>query len=838
MIYNCHYEYMSFLLCLFMLIFLKTRYLQKPSIKNFEKLIITTMIVTFFHIMLAYCAAFYNSTSPIFCHLIAGIFLVAAVMNFNSYYAYCVSYISNQGSHLMATIFYYAAAVATILALIINYTHPFLYYFDGTRQNALVWLPFGHVREFFPVAYMFIAVGASIRHKSEFVWRQLFAVIGYAVAMSLGIIAQVFIAPDILCVYYAASFALLLILFSLETPDYGKLNAAMQELEIAKKDAERATSAKSAFLARMSHEIRTPINAILGLDEMIIRESRDNGIKKYALDVRNSGQVLLSLINDILDFSKIESGKMEIIEANYDLAELLRETETLIVGRAKAKGLDLYINVDPETPRYLRGDENRIRQIAINLLTNAVKYTEKGQVTLNVGFERTEGVDDFVNITYSVKDTGIGIKPEDMEKIFKPFERINEAENRKIEGTGLGISITQQLLELMGSKLEVESEFGRGSIFRFTLRQEIKEWTYIGDYEAVARTLDATKNAYEETFSAPEARILVVDDVPINLTVVKGLLKNSLMTIDTASSGREALFMCEKNKYDVILIDHMMPDMDGLETAAKIKEGEGVNKDTPLVALTANAISGAKEFYLSEGFSSYIAKPVVPIELERILLRYLPIEKIKEAPVEEKKESDGKNRFIEKLAEIPEINISAGMAASGSPEIYAQVVEEFYNTVDERARKIEEAFGSNNQTGYVTQVHALKTTARLMGYVALSNMAKDLEEKGGSVSLYELKDKTEDLLLLYRGIKEPLAELFEGDDNPEKPLISEEALKDAIKTIYTCEEKFDTEMAEAVFDQLSNYRMPDDFKPVYQKLKSLLAEVARDDIILLLKDLQ
>ncbi|MBO4809168.1 MAG: response regulator [Lachnospiraceae bacterium] len=796
------------------------------------------MVVTFFHVMLAYCGAFYHSASPIFCYCIAGIFLVAAVMNFNSYYAYCVSYISDQKSHFLASIFYYTAAVATIMAVIINYTHPFLFYFDGTKENALVWMPLGHIREFFPVVYMIMAVVTSIRHKKEFVWRQLFAVIGYAIAMSFGIVVQVFIFPGILCTYYAASFALLLILFSLETPDYGKLNAAMQELEIAKKDAERATSAKSAFLARMSHEIRTPINAILGLDEMIIRESRDNGIKKYALDVRNSGQVLLSLINDILDFSKIESGKMEIIESNYDLAELLRETETMIVGRAKAKGLDLYINVDPETPRYLRGDENRIRQIAINLLTNAVKYTEKGQVTLNVGFERTQGVDDSVNITYSVKDTGIGIKAEEIEKIFKPFERINEAENRKIEGTGLGISITQQLLELMGSKLEVESEFGRGSVFKFTLKQGIKEWTYIGDYEAVARTLDATKNAYEETFSAPEARILVVDDVPINLTVVKGLLKNSLMTIDTASSGREALFMCEKNKYDVILIDHMMPDMDGLETAEKIREGEGINKDTPLVALTANAISGAKEFYLSEGFSSYIAKPVVPVELERILLRYLPVEKIKEAPVEETKDTGGKNRFIEKLAEIPEINISAGMAASGSPEIYAQVVEEFYHTVDERARKIEEAFGSNDQAGYVTQVHALKTTARLMGYVALSNMAKDLEEKGGSVSLYELKDKTEDLLLLYRGIKEPLSELFAGDDDPEKPLISEEALKDAIKTIYTCEEKFDTEMAEAVFDQLSNYRMPDDFKPVYQKLKSLLAEVARDDIILLLKDMQ
>ncbi|MBO4377198.1 MAG: response regulator [Lachnospiraceae bacterium] len=828
---------MSLLLCLFIYIFVKTRYIRKPSIKFFLNFTVTTMNAIIAHIGLAYCASYYNSLHPLFCYCVCGLFLVCAVMNFNNYYEYCVSYISDERIHKAARVTFYFVVISTVIILFINHSHPFLYYFDGTRQNALVWLPLGHVRASFPFIYMIAAVVTAVRHKQEFVWRQLFAVIGYAVAMSIGIVVQLFVAPDIFIVYFAASFALLLILFSLETPDYGKLNATMKELENAKKEAERATYAKSAFLARMSHEIRTPINAILGLDEMIIRESKDNGIKKYALDVRNSGQVLLSLINDILDFSKIESGKMDIVNANYDLAEVLRETETIIAGRARAKNLDLYINIDPETPRYMRGDENRIRQIVINLLTNGIKYTEKGQVTLNVGFERIPDDDEHVNVTYKVKDTGIGIKPEDMEKIFKPFERINEAENRKIEGTGLGISITKQLLELMDSELKVESEFGKGSLFYFTLRQEIKDWTYIGDYEAVARTLDASKNVYEESFTAPEARILVVDDVPINLTVVKGLLKNSLMTIDTASSGKEALFMSSKNKYDIILIDHMMPDMDGLETAARIKaDSDSLNKETPLVALTANAISGAKEFYLSEGFSSYISKPVVPTDLERVLLRYLPVEMIKDAP-KDKADAPKKNLFVEKLAEIPEINISAGMSASGSPEIYGQVIEEFYDTIDTRADMIEKAFKENDRPNYVVQVHGLKTTARLVGYVALSTLAKDLEERGENDGLYGLKDKTEDLLLLYRGIKAPLADVIGKAEDTDKPLIEPDALKDAIRTIYTCEEKFDTEMAEAVFKQLSNYSLPDDFKPVYQKLKSLLADVARDDIIVLLKDL-
>ena len=419
-----------------------------------------------------------------------------------------------------------------------------------------------------------------------------------------------------------------------------------------------------------------------------------------------------------------------------------------------------------------------------------------------------------------------------------PFERVEGSESRKIEGTGLGISITQQLLELMGSKLEVESEYGRGSNFYFTVKQEVKEWTYVGNYEDVSRTLDSTYTGYEESFTAPKARILVVDDVPLNLTVVKGLLKNSLMTIDTASSGKEAVFMSAKNEYQVIFIDHLMPEMDGIETAHLIRENaDSKNKKTPLIALTANAVSGAKEFYLTEGFAGYLSKPINPSELERVVVRYLPIDMIEDAP-KPGEGVDENTTLIKKLAEIPELSVESGITASGTPEIYVKVVEDFYNTIDSRSDMLEKYCDSDDVENYTIQAHALKTSARLIGYAALSNMAKDMEDRGNAGDVAAIRVRTKELLFMYRGIKGPLAAVFESEDEPDKPLITEEQLKDAVRTIYTCEEKFDTEMAELVFEQLSAYNLPDDFKPIYRKLQSLLAEVARDDIIELLKNYQ
>ncbi len=390
-------------------------------------------------------------------------------------------------------------------------------------------------------------------------------------------------------------------------------------------DAKRANHAKSAFLANMSHEIRTPINTILGMDEMILRESAEPEIRSYASDIRVSGRTLLSLINDILDFSKIEEGRMEILPVQYELSSLLNDLIVMIRGRAQKKGLRFLVDVDRDVPHLLLGDEIRIKQIALNLLTNAVKYTEQGEIWLAVTYEKTSAEE--ILLRFSISDTGIGMKEEDLERLFSPFIRIEEKRNRSIEGTGLGMSIVKQLLSLMGSELQVESVYGEGSVFSFGIRQPVIRWEGIGNLAEHVQQESAEQAAYQELFHAPDARILVVDDTEVNLTVIQNLLKKTLIRVDTASSGRQALAAAKEMLYDVIFIDHMMPDMDGLETLEKLREE--VQGELPVcIALTANAVSGAREMYLEAGFADYISKPVDGRRLEEVLKRYLPEEKV------------------------------------------------------------------------------------------------------------------------------------------------------------------------------------------------------------------
>ncbi len=409
------------------------------------------------------------------------------------------------------------------------------------------------------------------------------------------------------------------------------LFADTTEIVDALERAEAADKAKSSFLANMSHEIRTPINAMLGLNEMILRESSERETLDYAADVRNAGRTLLSLVNDILDFSKVEEGKMEILPAQYDLSSLIGDLVNMIRTRAEDKGLRLEVRVQKEIPQVLFGDEIRIRQCALNLLTNAVKYTQKGTVTLAVGYE--EAGENMIRLAFRVSDTGIGMKRSDLEKLFAPFTRIEESRNRSIEGTGLGMVITQKLLALMGSRLEVESVYGEGSTFSFSLEQPVVKWTPIGVFNAAPEMPDTRRAAYQEAFHAPDARILVVDDMPVNLTVIQGLLKKTMVAVETATSGAEAVEKASRQKYDVIFIDHMMPGMDGIETLGELQKLPDSEK-TAYIALTANAISGSRELYLDAGFSDYLSKPVDSRKLEEMLMAHLPPEKLqtREAP--------------------------------------------------------------------------------------------------------------------------------------------------------------------------------------------------------------
>ncbi len=406
------------------------------------------------------------------------------------------------------------------------------------------------------------------------------------------------------------------------------LAMATQKAKEAQKQADESNRSKSVFVSNMSHEIRTPINAVLGLDEMIIRESSEPVVRDYAMDIRSSGKALLGIVNDVLDFSKIESGRVELVPVIYDVSSVVNDLVNMISNRASEKGLDFEVDISSQIPHLLYGDEIRIKQIIMNLLTNAVKYTEHGKVRLCMKSEKSD--DTAVKLTVTVSDTGIGIKKEDLDKLFVPFERIDEKKNRNIEGTGLGMSITKSLLALMDSELQVESVYKSGSVFSFTIVQQVKDWEPIGDYREAYRRVKEKEAQYEVTFTAPDARIMVVDDTPINLKVIQNLLKRTHVQIDVAHSGKECLSLASEKKYHLLLIDHMMPDMDGIETLRHLKNDEAsMNKDSVIVAISANAIAGSREFYIGEGFDEYITKPIDPSKLEAMLVKLLPKEIVK-----------------------------------------------------------------------------------------------------------------------------------------------------------------------------------------------------------------
>jgi len=390
------------------------------------------------------------------------------------------------------------------------------------------------------------------------------------------------------------------------------------ELERAKEEAESANKAKSRFLARVSHEIRTPVNAVLGMNEMILRESREEVVQNYANDVKNSSLTLLSIINEILDSSKIESGMMEIIPEEYEIGSLLNDLYTMINIRTKERGLDLYFDVDASIPGCYYGDAKRIKQVLLNLLTNAVKYTNQGSITLKVKC-RLEGEN--AVLCYAVKDTGIGIREENIDKIYDEFRRFDLQRNQNVEGTGLGMNIAQQFLKLMGSELHITSEYEKGSEFSFELVQKVVNTKPVGDFRE--RISHANQGgSYRSEYTAPEAKILVVDDNRMNIRVLKHLLKDTQMQIFEALSGKECLALLKQQAFDVIFLDHMMPEMDGVETFRIMREQE-LAPGVPVVMLTANAIVGDKERYLEEGFHDFLSKPIMPDKLDAIILKYI-----------------------------------------------------------------------------------------------------------------------------------------------------------------------------------------------------------------------
>ena len=490
-------------------------------------------------------------------------------------------------------------------------------------------------RSVYVLYFAAMALWLQVTHREYYTGKSQFVVLNTIVGLLIAanVIQYMFI-RTVLFTYAVASVMLFIMFFYYEAPAYRKMLTVEKELEAERQKAEHSTQisiaanrAKSDFLANTSHEIRTPMNAILGMNEMILKESSDLEIRQSALDIRRAGNHLLSIINNILDISKIESGKMELYRADYHLWQMLRDVEEGIFETVHEKGLKLIIDADKNLPEHLYGDEDHIRQVIVNLIDNAVKYTKQGTITLSV---RGGLKEHRVKLIITVKDTGIGIRQEDLPKLFHSFERVNMNETQTIQGAGLGLTLVRYLLELMGGTVRAESEYGKGSTFTVELTQQLAHEGFSGtiaEYESMLANEDDISGVAKDDrrpFTCPDAKILVVDDTPVNLVVAKGMLKESKAHVDTSESGEEALELIAANHYDIIFLDHKMPGMDGVETLKHARETDSPSRLAKYIALTANSGTGLREEYISLGFNDYLPKPIKSDALKKILASCIP----------------------------------------------------------------------------------------------------------------------------------------------------------------------------------------------------------------------
>lgn len=701
----------------------------------------------------------------------------------------------------------------------------------------------------------------------------------------------------------------------------------------AQQEVEHAAKMKSDFLANMSHEIRTPMNAVIGMAEMALRENLPDAAREYVGQIISSGKTLLTIINDILDFSKIDAGMMTIEEEEYDIRTLITDISNIINTRIEEKDIELILDIHPQVPRMIKGDVDRLKQVIINLSNNAVKFTKEGQIVLKIDFVKKS--DEDIELFVAVQDTGIGIKNTELVKIFGAFQQVDSKRNRNIEGTGLGLAICKRILELMNGKIWVESQYGKGSLFYFSVPQKIVDSTayvtlknkesikaagligngflrshiekdmerleveyvsinsekelkmlkekniqylfvgqgmfsreverfakdnpdikvvllidfrsevksdisnimvvkkplYVSNIASIFNGEDI-KNSFVYTniedfdFIAPNADILIVDDNVINLTVAEGLLKPLRMCIDKATSGKQAVEMVTAKRYDLVFMDHMMPEVDGVETTRIIRRFHPELSDLPIIALTANAVNGTKEMFLEEGMDDFIAKPIEMRNLVSKIRTWLPKEKIQKIAKSTKGIPVTSNEEIV----ITGLNTKEALRLIGSNKLYWKILRDYYESIDKKSNLIKELEEKEEWGRYTIEVHAVKSASKQIGATKLGELAEKLEKAGNEKDSSYIHKNTDEMLAQYRQYKDILKSHFELTQREVitlKPITSD-ILAGFFDEIKNAIDELEMDKVEEVIERMSGYQYDGEYKEYFKSLKEKAKEYNAD----------
>jgi len=787
---------------------------KSSSSKRFVALLICSFVQLIFDILSVYTVNHLESVSPVVNRLIHVVYMGLLQSMFYIAYRYLETIIEEE---IGKTIRRYRYTLTPLLITLMGTVLLPLHYVESKRSN-YSYGPAAFMTYIGVAVYLFLIIRLMVQYgklipskKKRAIYITLFSEIPVAVYQIL--------IPDSLVTCIGILLLNLGIYMTTENPD----TLLAEQLEKEKRRADSANATKTNFLANMSHEIRTPITAVLGMNELILRETKDSTIKHYAKDIEGAAKSLLSIINDILDITKIEAGKLSVISVEYDFSGVIKDVVNMISFKAKVKSLEFEVLIDQNIPRKMVGDDIRLRQILVNLLSNAVKYTHEGKIAFSI--TEIESADkEIEKLHFSVKDTGIGIKEEDLQKLCKPFERIEEKKNRNIEGTGLGMSITKQLLELLNSNLQISSVYGVGSEFSFDLEQKIVDATPVGNILEEQIEIDA--ETYQHTYEAPKAKILLVDDNELNRKVFIGLLKSIKLQVDEAGNGKTCLEKVKQNRYDIIFMDYMMPEMDGIETFHKLNEMEEFRvMNTPVVILTANALVGVKEKFLKEGFASFLTKPIDYEKLENVIRDLLD-----ESLIQEASSYRMENPVTVELPVVEGLDWKYALTHFKDQQMMLETVRFFADSLTYEAQELETLFtdidSDASGKAFCTKVHSMKNSAATIGIIPLAGMAKVLEDYARNNETDVLKALTPTFLQYWYSYREKLSDFMSSVSDKEQKNADDypEEIVSLLHKINQAAEEMDIDGLDQLWTELSGYDFPKNKQENLNRIQKAIME--------------